>query len=292
MSYRKDTFAKYFCNDDDCYKHLASIKWQDDAFICKKCGNTTYHKGRSPYSRRCNRCKYDESVTAGTMFEKLKFPILAAFGIIYRMVKTNVGNTSVELANAFHIQQRSCWAFMHKVREAMCDMKPKQLNGDVGVGFFGLIEKNSPEYYRRVYRGIWSIPRQRILMAVEVKDRKMKKVVAEVVEDENVELAISFINRHVNTDAHIIFVTRKKGFNRKMKQTYKSVDLPYGWRPVEYYFENLKDWLYKGPHMFTFKYLQLYTNEYNFHRNYPRSDIRSFYALVRVMANKKKDHQV
>ena len=71
-----------FCSDDDCYKYLASLKWQEDKFVCKKCGNTTYHKGRSPYSRRCNKCKYDESVTAGTMFEKLKFPILIAFNII------------------------------------------------------------------------------------------------------------------------------------------------------------------------------------------------------------------
>ena len=130
-----------FCSDDDCYKYLASLKWQEDKFVCKKCGNTTYHKGRSPYSRRCNKCKYDESVTAGTMFEKLKFPILIAFNIIYSTVTTSKGNKSVEFAKKFHIQQRTCWTFMKKVREAMGKMQPNQLKGDVGVGLFNLIDE-------------------------------------------------------------------------------------------------------------------------------------------------------
>lgn len=141
MGNQKDTFVMLFCSDDDCYKYLASLKWQEDKFVCKKCGNTTYHKGRSPYSRRCNKCKYDESVTAGTMFEKLKFPILIAFNIIYSMVTTSKGNKSVEFAKKFHIQQRTCWTFMKKVREAMGRMQPNQLKGDVGVGLFNLIDE-------------------------------------------------------------------------------------------------------------------------------------------------------
>ena len=66
-------FYNHFRTDEDCYKYLSGIKWDGDSFVCKKCGNTHYCKGHLPYSRRCTRCKYDESPTAGTMFDKVKF---------------------------------------------------------------------------------------------------------------------------------------------------------------------------------------------------------------------------
>jgi hypothetical protein len=69
-------FYKYFQTDNDCLKYLSAIKWEID-YSCKKCGNTTYCKGEKPYSRRCNKCKYDESPTADTMFDKIKFSLFA-----------------------------------------------------------------------------------------------------------------------------------------------------------------------------------------------------------------------
>jgi hypothetical protein len=37
----------------------------------KKCSHTNYCIGRKPYSRRCTCCKYDESPTAGTIFDNI-----------------------------------------------------------------------------------------------------------------------------------------------------------------------------------------------------------------------------
>ena len=74
-------FYNRFKTDEDCYQYLAAIKWLDDRYVCKRCGTTNYCKGKKPYSRRCTRCKHDESVTAGTMFDKLKFPLLSAFQV-------------------------------------------------------------------------------------------------------------------------------------------------------------------------------------------------------------------
>lgn len=283
MGNQKDTFVMLFCSDDDCYKYLASLKWQEDKFVCKKCGNTTYHKGRSPYSRRCNKCKYDESVTAGTMFEKLKFPILIAFNIIYSMVTTSKGNKSVEFAKKFHIQQRTCWTFMKTVREAMGKMQPNQLKGDVGVGLFNLIDEKMVKGYRR-----WYLPEERILLAVEVKNKKARKAIIEVVNDENVESVKSFIDRHVHPDANIILETQKTRFKNKLSKEYKSIKFPYTWRPFDLYFEKMKDWLYEDIHGFSFKHLQLYANEYNYRNNSPKNRIKAFNAIIRVMVENRE----
>ena len=75
-------FNKVFKEEADCYKYLASVKWTDGTYICKKCEHNKFCKGKKPYSRRCVKCRYDESPTAGTMFDKCKFSLLIAFHII------------------------------------------------------------------------------------------------------------------------------------------------------------------------------------------------------------------
>ncbi len=54
-------FYRHFITKDTCCEYLSSIRWGGSGFACKKCGNTHFCKGRLPYSRRCTRCKYDES---------------------------------------------------------------------------------------------------------------------------------------------------------------------------------------------------------------------------------------
>ena len=78
-------FIKYFSDDDDCLKYIADIKWPDASFKCKKCGNTNFCKGKQNYSRRCTKCKFDESPTSGTKFERLGFDLLRAFHILYAL---------------------------------------------------------------------------------------------------------------------------------------------------------------------------------------------------------------
>lgn len=41
-----NAFNNRFQSDDDCYAYLAAIKWNDNHYECRKCGNTTFHKGR------------------------------------------------------------------------------------------------------------------------------------------------------------------------------------------------------------------------------------------------------
>ena len=67
-----DQFNQYFQDEEHCLKYLASLKW-DKGYNCKKCGSEKWWKGRLAYDRRCQKCGYNESPTAGTLFHKLKF---------------------------------------------------------------------------------------------------------------------------------------------------------------------------------------------------------------------------
>lgn len=111
-------FTLRFHDDEPCFKYLADIKWED-GYQCKKCGGTTYCKGVKPHSRRCLKCRYDESPTAGTMFDKCKIPLHIAFHIAFRVSTKKKGTSTLELSHEFEQRHMTCWEFKWKIQQAM-----------------------------------------------------------------------------------------------------------------------------------------------------------------------------
>lgn len=113
-----EKFNKYFNNDDDCKNYLYQIKWKN-GYVCKKCGGKRHGKGHSSFDTRCFRCHHIESVTANTLFHKIKFPLLKAFGIVFRFAISKNGVSSIEISKTFQINQKTAWLFLHKIRIAV-----------------------------------------------------------------------------------------------------------------------------------------------------------------------------
>jgi Txe/YoeB family toxin of Txe-Axe toxin-antitoxin module len=128
-------FYTRFPDEDTCYRYIADIKWAS-GFVCKKCSHGNYCAGRKPSSRRCTRCKYDESPTAGTMFDKCKFSLHLAFHLVFKISTKKKGMSSLELSHEFNMRQKTCWEFKRKIQQAMRSSKQHPLNGTVHVDEF------------------------------------------------------------------------------------------------------------------------------------------------------------
>ena len=98
---------------DDCKQYLFDLTWKN-GYQCRRCGCTKSHKGKTRFHLRCQRCCYDESVTANTVFHKLKIPLLKAFGMSLRIAVKKKGMSTTELAREFSINQKSSWLFKRK----------------------------------------------------------------------------------------------------------------------------------------------------------------------------------
>jgi hypothetical protein len=110
-----------FQNDDRCLEFLAELKWVD-GYVCRKCGNTNHCPGKTPYSRRCTKCKTEESSTAGTIFHNCKFPISKAFYIAYNVCKGTEDVSTYEFARRLSLRQMTCWNFKTKIQQALKQM--------------------------------------------------------------------------------------------------------------------------------------------------------------------------
>jgi len=110
-----------FNSEEKCYEFLADLKWSK-GFICRKCGNTNYCPGKTTYSKRCTRCKTEESPAAGTIFHNCKFPISKAFYIAYTVCKGKEDISTYEFARRLSLRQMTCWNFKTKIRNAIDQM--------------------------------------------------------------------------------------------------------------------------------------------------------------------------
>ena len=53
------------------------------------------------------------------MFDKVKFSLLKAFHIAFKIGTKKKGMSSLELGNEFELRQKTCWEFKWKIQQAM-----------------------------------------------------------------------------------------------------------------------------------------------------------------------------
>jgi hypothetical protein len=117
-----EQLEELYKSDEKCLEFLAEIKWSD-GFRCRKCGNDNYCAGKTPYSRRCTRCKTEESCTTGTIFHNCKFPLSKAFYIAYNVCKGKEDLSTYEYARRLSLRQMTCWNFKTKIEHALQGME-------------------------------------------------------------------------------------------------------------------------------------------------------------------------
>lgn len=106
-------FEQTFPDEESCLKVLAEMKWRD-GFICRFCGNTHYGKGKKPFTRRCTRCKREESATAHTIFHHCRIELPKAFEIAWH-VCGKPGITGSALSEMLDTRHMTCLHFRNRI---------------------------------------------------------------------------------------------------------------------------------------------------------------------------------
>jgi len=114
---RLSHFKHAFPDDEACLSLLSEHKWKT-GFVCLKCGGTNYCRGKSPMSRRCTKCKTEESATAHTVFHRCKIPLVKAFEIAF-LVCNVTDISSYEMSRQLDMRHMTCYNFQKKVQACM-----------------------------------------------------------------------------------------------------------------------------------------------------------------------------
>ena len=257
------TFNRTFKTDEDCLQYLSSLKWEV-GYRCKRCKNEKYCPGKKLYNRRCTKCRYEESPTSGTMFDKVKFSLLKAFHIAFKISTKKKGMSSLELSHEFELRQKTCWEFKWKVQQAMMSSLKYPLKGTIHVDEFMI---GGPEEQKR---GRSKGSKKLIVVALEVLASGVGRAYAEVIENASSKELGKFMKKYVSTDSIIIsdewrgYTPLKNDF-KKLEQVESSDGKNF--KDIHIHIMNIKGWLRGIHHHCSKERMQGYLNEYHFRYN-------------------------
>ena len=270
-------FYSHFTTDDSCYRYLSDIKWAGEEFVCKRCGHKNFCHGRLPHSRRCTKCKYDESPTSGTMFDKCKFSLLIAFHLAFKISTKKKGMSTEELSEEYELRQKTCWAFKWKIQQAMQSSGYYPLNGVVHVDEFyvGGEEKGV------IGRGKGK--KRLVIVALEILEKGgVGRAYAQVIEDASANSLRPFFLKYIDPNA-VVITDEWNGYKPLMKEYTHLEQHPskcgMGFPEIHIHIMNIKGWLRGIHHKCSKERLQGYLNEYHFRYN-RRNNMDTIFDLL------------
>lgn len=114
-------FQGRFATEEACVEHLFKLRWPE-GYRCPRCGHTRYcfHSTRKLY--QCSKCKFQVSVTSGTIFHKTRTSLVKWFWMIFMMTRQKSGISMLGLQRMLGISSyTTVWSMGHKIRKAMAD---------------------------------------------------------------------------------------------------------------------------------------------------------------------------
>lgn len=113
-----EEFSLLYPDQLSVFRFLDTYKWKD-GYVCRKCGNNKFCDGNSKFSKRCTKCRYDESITAYTIFHKCKFPLEQAFFIVTKTVRLGNDLNVQLISEELDLRKNTVWNYKTKVLEAI-----------------------------------------------------------------------------------------------------------------------------------------------------------------------------
>lgn len=231
---------------------------------------------------RCTKCRYDESPTAGTMFDKVKFSILKAFHIVFKIATKKKGMSSSGLSHEFELRQKPCWEFKWKVQQAMESSFNHPLTGTIHVDEFMV---GGPEEGKK---GRSKGLKKLIVLAVEIVEDGVGRAYAEVIEHSSAIELGAFLKKYVSKETTII-TDKWRGYSPLKKDflNLNQVDSDDGknFKGLHIHIMNIKGWLRGIHHHCSKEHMQDYLNEYHFRYNRRSNMDTIFDVLIRKMVN-------
>jgi transposase-like protein len=138
-------FVEQFQTEEACQAYLYDLRWPD-GFCCPRCGHgESWRMERGLYL--CQRCRYQSSLTAGTIFAGTRKPLPQWFQAIWHVTNQKHGVSALGLQRALGLgSYHTAWTWLHKLRRAMVRPGRDRLSGRVQVDetFIGGVHAGDP----------------------------------------------------------------------------------------------------------------------------------------------------
>jgi len=137
-----EEFDERFESEPACRAYIASIRWPD-GFQCPACEVQDGLEVRDGLYQ-CRSCRKQTSVTAGTIFQDTRKPLILWFRAMWYVTSQKNGASALGLQRVLGLgSYETAWTWLHKLRRAMVRPGRDRLRGWVEVDetFIGGLEE-------------------------------------------------------------------------------------------------------------------------------------------------------
>jgi len=191
-----------FSTEEKCIAHFEKIRWPE-GLRCIRCDSPRVMnfkaEGKTGKERNlyeCVDCRYQYSVTTGTIFHDTHLPLTKWFLAIYLICSAKKGISAKELQRQLSTSYKTAWYMAHRVRLAM------QQDDDFCLKFAGVCEID--ETYvggkRKGQRGRSTANKTPV---VGIKEKTSGKVHMQAVQDVSAATLKAFIHAHAQAGVEI-----------------------------------------------------------------------------------------
>ena len=120
----------WFPDDQACLLYLEQLRWPD-GFVCPSCGSKgAWRTAKAKWM--CTACGRQTSVTAGTIFHRIRTPLSTWFAAIWFLTSQKNGMSALGLQRVLGFgSYETAWAWLQKLRRAMVRPDRDLLSGVV-----------------------------------------------------------------------------------------------------------------------------------------------------------------
>ncbi len=277
-------FQRWFPDDTACWTYLASCRWPE-GYRCPRCGGGTAALLTARRLWQCSACRYQVSVTAGTVLHKTRTPLHLWFWAAY-LVIAMPGVSALQLQRQLGLgRYETAWMMLHKLRRAMAVPEREPLHDRVEVGKCWI---GGPEAGPRGRR---PDSKELVAVGVEVRASGSGRVRMSVIGDASPRTFCAFVADNVTTGA-VVHTDGWPAYRALARRGYQHRPGPQRagrlvgeddddiLPRVQRVTRNLKTWLrgtYRGV---SGEHLQVYLDEYSFRFNRCGSTMAAFHSLL------------
>ena len=126
------TLIEQFGSEDKCRAYLEALRWAGKV-VCPRCASEKISQIVKRNQFDCDGCRYQFSVTAGTVFNDSHLPLWKWFLATYLLCESRKGMSANQISRTLGVSYKTAWYLCQRIRSAMKEINPQPLTGIVEV---------------------------------------------------------------------------------------------------------------------------------------------------------------
>ncbi len=124
---------KNFSDEAKCRAYIEKLRWPNGV-ACPSCQSTKIYRLENRPLLLCSSCKYQFSVTVGTIFHDTHLPLENWFVATFLLCEAKKGMSACQIQRTLGIKTyKTAWYLCHRIRAAMKEVAPQPLSGTVEI---------------------------------------------------------------------------------------------------------------------------------------------------------------